>query len=129
MLTKIENGRIDNNRTLKTSKGMFSRLGKERGGVVKKTRLMLRVEEQIGVPLEQQLPRLITREGLTGTAKLLGVSTATAGYWKLKFGISIRVVALGSGDYVEIKRSGKPPFVFVDELDIPVLLQWPSGAS
>lgn len=107
---------------------------------MKKTRLMLKVEKEIGLPLEQQLPRLITRDGLTRTAERLGVSTATAGYWRLKFGISIRVIALGSGDYVEIKRSGSPPFVDVifpgmevkqdhDGSDVPILLRWASDAS
>ena len=104
--------------------------------MTRKTRLMLKIEEHTVLPLEQHLSRLITRWGLTRTAELLGVSTATAGYWTRKLGISIRVVALRPDEYIEIHGSGSPPFVDVtfpgmkgvkqdhDRLDIPVLLRW-----
>jgi hypothetical protein len=56
-----------------------------------KTKSMRRVEEQHQQPLEVLLPKKITEQGLTLTAKELGVNKATLGYWMLKLGITMRV--------------------------------------
>jgi len=63
---------------------------------------MIEVEGSIGKPLEEVLPTLVTELGLTGAAKKLGLGKATLNYWLLKFGISVRRVALRPGDSLEI---------------------------
>jgi hypothetical protein len=55
---------------------------------MRKTKAMLRVEEEFGQPLEILLPFYLNTEGLVGTAELLNVAQATVGYWNLKLGIS-----------------------------------------
>lgn len=57
---------------------------------MRKTRLMQRVEQERGRPLETLLPELINRDGLSATALSLGVSKATLGYWMLKLGLHYR---------------------------------------
>ena len=68
------------------------------------TKLMQRVEEKLQQPLEQSLPELITEIGHSATAKKLGISKATLGYWLLKLGIRVQRVALAPGETLEIKR-------------------------
>ena len=47
---------------------------------------------------------MINENGLTATAKRLGVSKATLSYWLLKLGITLRRVALAPGETIEVKR-------------------------
>ena len=54
-----------------------------------KTRLMLRAEERVGMPLEKALPELYNRFGLTKSAEMMGVSHSTVWYWYLRFGIKL----------------------------------------
>ncbi len=72
--------------------------------MAKKTKLMLRVEEQHQRPLERLLPEMVNELGLSDTAAELGVSKATLGYWLLKLGINVRRVALAPGETLEVKR-------------------------
>ncbi len=72
--------------------------------MAKKTKLMLRVEEQHQRPLERLLPEMVNEIGLSSTAAELGVSKATLGYWLLKLGINVRRVALAPGETLEVKR-------------------------
>ena len=51
------------------------------------------------------LPSLVTELGLTGAANKLGLGKATLNYWLLKFGISVRRVALRPGDSLEISSN------------------------
>ena len=71
----------------------------------KKSQMMLEVEStHNNQPLERILPDMINDIGLTETAKELGISKATLGYWNLKLGIDVRRVALAPGETLEIKR-------------------------
>ncbi len=72
--------------------------------VNKKTKKMLAVEKKFCITLEKRLPEMITENGLSSTAKELGVNMATLGYWLLKMGITVRRVALAPGDSLKIKR-------------------------
>ena len=72
--------------------------------MAKKTKLMLRVEEQHQRPLERLLLEMVNEIGLSATATELGVSKATLGYWLLKLGINVRRVALAPGETLEVKR-------------------------
>ena len=72
--------------------------------MVRRTKMMLKVEAKFRQPLEELLPEMVTDMGLSATADELGVSKATLGYWLLKLGINVRRIALGPGDAVEIKR-------------------------
>lgn len=56
----------------------------------KKTKLMIEVEQRLGAPLEQSLPPLLNKKGLTNTAIELGVSKATLCYWLLKLDMESR---------------------------------------
>lgn len=70
-----------------------------------KTRLMRQVEEQYGGrPLETLLPELYNRLGLPGMSEELGLSKGTLWYWLLKYGVSVRRVALAPGESLEIRR-------------------------
>ena len=73
--------------------------------MVRKTKLMARVEEKYQSPLERLLPEMVNQQGLTATAHELGVSKATLGYWLLKLGINVRRVALAPGETLEVKRA------------------------
>ena len=71
---------------------------------MRKTPKMVAAEKRLRRPLEKALPELINENGLTGTAKRLGVSKATLSYWLLKLGITLRRVALAPGETIEVKR-------------------------
>ncbi len=71
---------------------------------MKKSRLMLKVEEEYKRPLERLLPELVNEIGLSAAARQLGVSNATVGYWLLKMNIQIQRVAVSPGETLEIKR-------------------------
>ena len=72
--------------------------------MARKTKLMQRVEKEFQRPLERLLPEKVNEVGLSATADELGVSKATLGYWLLKLGISVRLVALAPGETLEVKR-------------------------
>ena len=72
--------------------------------MARKTKLMVRVEEQPQRPLEKLLPEMVNEMGLSATADELGLSKATLGYWLLKLGINVRRVALAPGETLEVKR-------------------------
>lgn len=69
-----------------------------------KTRLMRQVEERYGRPLERLLPDLYNELGLPGMSEELGISKGTLWYWLLKYNVSVRRVALGPGESLEIHR-------------------------
>ena len=70
---------------------------------------MLEVESsRNNQPLERMLPDMINDIGLTGTARDLGISKATLGYWVLKLRIEVLRVALAPGETLEIKRPSHP---------------------
>tara|TARA_B110000116_G_C16292269_1_gene339962 strand:+ start:266 stop:487 length:222 start_codon:yes stop_codon:yes gene_type:complete len=70
--------------------------------MLKKSKKMLKIEQGLNQPLEEVLPELVTNLGLTGAANELGVGKATLNYWLLKFGISVRRVALKPGESLKI---------------------------
>ena len=72
--------------------------------MARKTKLMQRVEREHQRPLERLLPEMVNEVGLSATADELGVSKATLGYWLLKLGINVRLVALAPGETLEVKR-------------------------
>ena len=72
--------------------------------MVRKTKLMLKVEKQFQRPLDKLLPERVNEIGLSQSADELGVSKATLGYWLLKLGINVRRVALSPGETLEVKR-------------------------
>ena len=83
----------------------LNRFGFLRGKIMaRKTKLMVRVEEQHQRPLEKLLPEMVNEMGLSATADELGLSKATLGYWLLKLGINVRRVALAPGETLEVKR-------------------------
>lgn len=60
---------------------------------MRKSKLMLTVEERTGTPVESLIPEMVSEMGIELTARKLGVSKATVGYWLLKLGFEIgRVV-------------------------------------
>ena len=75
--------------------------------VLRKTELVKRVESDFNRSLERLLPEMITENGLTGTAEVLGVKKSTLNYWLLKLGINVQRVVLAPGESVEVKRSGR----------------------
>jgi len=75
--------------------------------MVRKTKLMRQVEEQYKRPLEKLLPEMYNERGLPGMAAELGISKGTLWYWLLKFGISVRRVALAPGEALEVKQEVK----------------------
>ena len=70
--------------------------------MLKKSKKMIKIEEGLSTPLEEALPELVTNLGLTGAANELGVGKATLNYWLLKFGLSVRRVALKPGESLKI---------------------------
>ena len=70
-----------------------------------KTRLMRQVEDRYGQSLERLLPELYNELGLPGMSQELGISKGTLWYWLLKYGVSVRRVALGPGESLEIRRN------------------------
>lgn len=72
--------------------------------VLRKTKLMLKVEEERGSPLEQCLPEMVNDIGFSRTAEAVGISKATLGYWLLKMGVVIRRIALRPGETIEVRK-------------------------
>ncbi len=71
--------------------------------MMRKTKLMRAVEEKYKRPLEKLLPEMYNEKGLPGMAEELQISKGTLWYWLLKFGISVRRVALAPGESLEVK--------------------------
>ncbi|MBI2867471.1 MAG: hypothetical protein HYX97_03940 [Chloroflexi bacterium] len=71
---------------------------------MRKTRLMKQVEERYQRPLEQLLPQMYNERGLPAMAEELGVSKGTLWYWLLKFGISVRRVAVSPNEELQVVR-------------------------
>ena len=72
-----------------------------------KTKKMLAVESELGAPLIEALPDMVTQDGMSKTADRLGVSKATLGYWLLKLDIVVRRVAIAPGETITIHRTGR----------------------
>ena len=70
-----------------------------------KSKRMLEVEEEFGQALESLLPPMITSRGLTKTAKEIGVSKATLGYWVRTLGMTQRRITLAPGERLKIVRN------------------------
>lgn len=73
---------------------------------MKKTPMMLRVEEELDDDLERILPKLYNEMGLQPMADLFGIKKTTAWYWLVKFQISIHSIAVPEGHDVYTKRNG-----------------------
>ncbi len=73
--------------------------------MARKTRLMRQVEDRYGRPLDRLLADMYNEKGLPAMAEELGVSKATLWYWLLKFGITVRRVALAPGETLEVKET------------------------
>lgn len=72
--------------------------------MMRKTKLMRSVEIRYNNrPLEKLLPEMYNELGLPGMAEKLQISKGTLWYWLLKFGISVRRVALAPGESLEVK--------------------------
>ena len=71
----------------------------------RKSKLMLRVEERYKRPLEQLLPEMYNDMGLPAMAEEMEVNKGTLWYWLLKFGVSVRRVALAPGEMLEVRKA------------------------
>ena len=75
--------------------------------MLRKTKLMVSVEQRYNKALEQLLPELYNEKGLPAMASELGVSKGTLWYWLLKFGINVRRVALAPGEELTVHQARK----------------------
>ena len=71
---------------------------------VRKSSKMLTVEKRHRRELEDLLPEMVNAYGLTDTAKRLGLSKATLGYWMLKVQIRVERVPLKPNEEIRIER-------------------------
>ena len=74
---------------------------------VKKSKKMIQVEKKYRRPLERLLPELINDNGLTETAKELGIGKALLGYWLLKLQIRVVRIALAPNQNIEVTTEGE----------------------
>ncbi len=72
--------------------------------MMRKTRLMKRIEDRYRRPLEKLLPEMYNEMGLPQMAEEMGVSRSTVWYWLLRYGVNLRKVALASDETLEIKK-------------------------
>ena len=72
--------------------------------MMRKTRLMRRVEDRYHRPLEKLLPEMYNEMGLPQMAEEMAVSRSTIWYWLLRYGVNLRRVALAAGETLEIKK-------------------------
>ena len=72
----------------------------------RKSKLMRRVEERYNRPLEELLPEMYNRMGLPAMAEDMDVNKGTLWYWLLKFGVTVRRVALAPGEVLEVRKVG-----------------------
>ncbi|MCH7552987.1 MAG: hypothetical protein IIC82_03190 [Chloroflexi bacterium] len=75
--------------------------------MLRRTKLMLQVEQRYNKPLEKLLPELYNEKGLPAMAAELGISKGTLWYWLLKFGINVRRVALAPGEELLVQPASK----------------------
>ena len=73
--------------------------------MMRKTRLMRRVEDRYHRPLEKLLPEMYNEMGLPLMAEEMGVSRSTIWYWLLRYGVNLRRVALAADETLEIKKA------------------------
>ena len=73
---------------------------------IKKSMKLLLVEKKYRRPLVWLLPELINDNGLTLTAKELGIGKALLGYWLLKLQIRVVRIALAPNQKIEITTEG-----------------------
>lgn len=73
--------------------------------MIRKTKLMMSVEQRYSKPLEKLLPELYNEKGLPAMAAELGISKGTLWYWLLKFGINVRRVALAPGEELTVQQA------------------------
>lgn len=73
--------------------------------MARKTKLMKSIEDRYRRPLENLLPEMYNEKGLPTMAEELGVSRSTLWYWLLKYGVSVRRIALSPGETLEVKKS------------------------
>ena len=74
---------------------------------IRKTKLMRKVEDKHGRPLENLVPELVNQMGMSRAATEPGSQPRlTLGYWMLKMGIQYRRVALAEGETIEVRRQG-----------------------
>ncbi len=72
--------------------------------MMRKTRLMRKIEERYRRPLEKLLPEMYNEMGLPQMAEEMGVSRSTVWYWLLRYGVNLRKVALAADETLEIKK-------------------------
>ena len=75
--------------------------------MLRRTKLMLQVEQRYSKPLEKLLPEMYNEKGLPAMAAELGISKGTLWYWLLKFGINVRRVALAPGEELHVQPASK----------------------
>jgi glycerol dehydrogenase-like iron-containing ADH family enzyme len=63
---------------------------------VRKSRMMLEVEEKHGEQIETLLPRLYNEMGFPAMVEELGINRSTLWYWFVKVGMRIKKVAISS---------------------------------
>ena len=68
------------------------------------SRLMEQAEERLGCSLSEGLADIVTKRGLTGAARDLGVSVGVVQYWIKKFDIKVSYIALSPRDTIRITR-------------------------
>ncbi len=73
--------------------------------MTRKTKLMKSIEDRYHRPLEKLLPEMYNEKGLPSMAEELAVSRSTLWYWLLKFGVSVRRIALSSDETLEVKKN------------------------
>lgn len=72
--------------------------------MMRKTRLMKKIEDHYRRPLEKLLPEMYNEMGLPQMAEEMGVSRSTVWYWLLRYGVNLRKVALAADETLEIKK-------------------------
>jgi len=72
--------------------------------MIRKTKLMVSVEQRYSKPLEKLLPELYNEKGLPAMAAEIGISKGTLWYWLLKFGINVRRIALAPGEELTVQQ-------------------------
>lgn len=68
------------------------------------TKLTLRIQERYGRPFLPLLVEKVRTQGPNATARELGVSKATVGYWLLKGGVRMQRVVLLDGERGKASR-------------------------
>lgn len=71
----------------------------------KTSKLMKRIEERYGQPIDQLLRDWLTDRGLVDTAAEWGVSKGALGYWVLTRGLTVHRVVTGPGEEVLVRRA------------------------